>query len=525
MFSHIIIVVQENRTPDNLFGAHAPNSPCGTLGDFPGADIVSTGVGNGTNNCNAVYPLIAGFDPNHQNADWVKDYDGGNMDGFCDGGSAPCQPYSFVRSPDVAAYFAIATTYGFANYMFQTNQGPSLEAHQFLFTGTSAPVAVNGSNDYYWYFVKDNPASATSSGCPINTDLTWIDPLGHTYANPPLNSECYAHDSLVTGATYCNSQTGICDKSATWRYYTPSAGSIWDAPDAIPEVCYGINDATRGGNNIACGTTNSINNGAEWNAHMRISETLDSAPILTDIANCQLQQISWVIPDSAWSDHPESSGGLPLGPVWVSEIVNAVGQSYANSNGACDYWGTSGSQTSGVVQPTAILVVWDDWGGFYDHIPPFSIPQGSGTANNWGCNGPSEWGCGYAYGFRVPFLVVSEYTGTKSGSTYTGYISGACGSSCSNNKFPYQHDFGSILAFAEFNFGLPTIDPSGKNRDADYNAPDWGSLRNNTPLSDFFSLYPSNARPFVPISVNYPQSYFHNYYQNNNASPMGPDTD
>jgi phospholipase C len=41
MFSHVIIVVQENRTPDNLFGAHAPSTPCGTLGDFPGADLAA----------------------------------------------------------------------------------------------------------------------------------------------------------------------------------------------------------------------------------------------------------------------------------------------------------------------------------------------------------------------------------------------------------------------------------------------------------------------------------------------------
>jgi hypothetical protein len=127
----------------------------------------------------------------------------------------------------------------------------------------------------------------------------------------------------------------------------------------------------------------------------------------------------------------------------------------------------------------------------------------------------------------VPFLVVSEYTGTQSESTYTGYISGACGSTCSNNKLPFQHDFGSILAFAEFNFGLPTIDPSGQNRDADYNAPDWGpnGTHINTPLSDFFGLYPNYPRPFVPIAVDYPASYFHNYYSNNNASPMGPDMD
>jgi phospholipase C len=133
-FSHIIIVVQENRTPDNLFGVHAPGSTCGTLGDFPGADIVSTGIGNGTNNpCNSPTLMLYGIDPNHQYVDWFNDWDNGRMDGFCDAGefTAPCAPYSFVRLQDVAPYFSIATTYGFANYMFQTNEGPSLEAHQF----------------------------------------------------------------------------------------------------------------------------------------------------------------------------------------------------------------------------------------------------------------------------------------------------------------------------------------------------------------------------------------------------------
>lgn len=37
-------------------------------------------------------------------------------------------------------YFHIASQYGFANWMFQTNQGPSFPAHQFLFSGSSAPI-------------------------------------------------------------------------------------------------------------------------------------------------------------------------------------------------------------------------------------------------------------------------------------------------------------------------------------------------------------------------------------------------
>jgi phospholipase C len=41
----------------------------------------------------------------------------------------------------VQPYFEIARNYGFANRMFQTNQGPSFPAHQFLFGGTSQPSA------------------------------------------------------------------------------------------------------------------------------------------------------------------------------------------------------------------------------------------------------------------------------------------------------------------------------------------------------------------------------------------------
>jgi phospholipase C len=79
------------------------------------------------------------------------------------------------------------------------------------------------------------------------------------------------------------------------------------------------------------------------------------APVLEDIENCTLPAVSWVIPNGAWSDH----GGYDFkGPFWAAAIVNAIG-----GGGNCDnpvgYWAD-----------TVILVVWDDWGGFYDHVLP-----------------------------------------------------------------------------------------------------------------------------------------------------------
>jgi phospholipase C len=58
--------------------------------------------------------------------------------------------YTYVQSSDVVPYFQIPQQYGYANYMFQTNQGPSFPAHQFLFSGTSAPVLDDSDSYQYW---------------------------------------------------------------------------------------------------------------------------------------------------------------------------------------------------------------------------------------------------------------------------------------------------------------------------------------------------------------------------------------
>jgi len=88
-FQHIIIVVQENRTPDNLFGsAPAGSAKCGSADPFePGVDIDNGGYGtppNGTRQeiCNISEPLNAGFSPDHHYDDtanhgygWLHQYD------------------------------------------------------------------------------------------------------------------------------------------------------------------------------------------------------------------------------------------------------------------------------------------------------------------------------------------------------------------------------------------------------------------------------------------------------------------
>jgi hypothetical protein len=119
----------------------------------------------------------------------------------------------------------------------------------------------------------------------------------------------------------------------------------------------------------------------------------------------------------------------------------------------------------------------------------------------------------YVYGFRVPLLVVSAYTGTYQNGNWSGYISGACGPSplppCPNRQQPYVHDFGSILNFIEYAFGQngQSIAPSKGIYPtypyADWYAPDGHNVYppSRYSLSDFFPNF-TNARMFTPLTQN-----------------------
>jgi len=180
---HIIVVVQENRTPDNLFGSDA----FAQTRQLPGADLVQ--IGDCLNKPEKTVPLQSlalgsSCDPNHgHKLSWTRAYDNGMMDGACTntvGGN--CEPlqypeYAYAQASDVTPYFQIAQQYGYANYMFQTNQGPSFPAHQFLLSGTSAPDYFNDPNSncgtvpcYQWFAAENYSGSlygCTATGAMI----------------------------------------------------------------------------------------------------------------------------------------------------------------------------------------------------------------------------------------------------------------------------------------------------------------------------------------------------------------------
>jgi phospholipase C len=429
-FKHVVVIVQENRTPDNLFGSN-PNFE-------PGVDIATSGIDSkGGKVPLTPIPLANCYDLNHVHIAFVKAYDNGKMDGAgtntvqpSPGCAVPANPqFKFVdnSSGDVQPYFDIAKQYGWANRMFQTNEAASFSAHQFFLAGTSA-LETNSK-----LFASGNPA-ASPAGCiaPPGTTVSVFDPDGDESTTPAVYP-CFEHPTL----TDVLNAAGI-----SWKYYAPSAGSIWTAPNAIRHMCV----AKEKNGVLEC-------TGPDWVNHVVIG----SKQVLKDIEECKLATVNWIMPPgNRESDHPKSNDGG--GPAWVASLVNALGTHSACAGSGEVYW-----------QDTAIFITWDDWGGWYDHVPPFRLGQ------------PNGWGIGFTYGFRIPLLVVSAYTPA-------GYVDNA------------NHDIGSILKFIETNFAPPSqpLGPIGPGTYADAYA--------DNSLQAFFTLH--SPRPFQRIYVKFNPQLF-----------------
>jgi phospholipase C len=433
-FQHIVIIFQENRTPDNLF--HDPVLIAN------GADIASSGL----NSSGEVVPLTPtplgiNYDLNHAHSSFVAMYDGGKMDGadqipIACSVTVNCPPpnaqYMYVQASDVEPYFQLAEQYTFGDRMFQTNQGPSFPAHQFIISGTSAPTAASK------WFAAENPGGG-NAGCAGGPGA-YVDLIDASGEEASWTYPCFEHPTLTDELN----QEGL-----SWRYYTPDDGgyyaSLWTAPNAIQHMC--VPNAPPP-NATEC-------TGPDWVNNVIPYTPENPAPILTDIMNGQLAAVSWVIPSVQNSDHAGHSV-FTGGPSWVSAIVNAIGNS--------SYWAN-----------TAIIITWDDWGGWYDHVPPSRV-----------INDRRDWGSGYVYGFRVPLIVVAPYA-------KAGYISHV------------NHDFGSILSFVEQNFGLATLGYADARAD---NLADCFNF-NQTPLPFQMIQAPLDARHFL----------------NDRSIPVGPDDD
>ena len=323
---HIVVVIQENRSDDNLF-----NGFCIQAG--PCADTVTADPVTGTPLHEA--SLAAPYSPDHAHSQFIIEYDGGKMDGWaksqvvCTDGERPC-PYTvfgYAPKSQTAIYRQLATVDGvFSDETFETEQGPSLPAHYYAIAGQS------GGYD------SDRLAIADGGGtCATPQSLSRQIDMRTPYPG-----------RMGPSAPACKDFQTIFDELAranhSWRFYSDGQG-FWSPTQGIQ--------------------------------HLYNSPNYVQPPsrFLSDVAAGQLADVTFVGPTPPDSDHPGMVSDPLAGPNWVASVVNAVGET--------PFW-----------NDTAIVVYWDDWGGWFDHVAPPASPVNPDP---------------FEYGFRVPLIVASPY--------------------------------------------------------------------------------------------------------------------
>ncbi len=197
----------------------------------------------------------------------------------------------------------------------------------------------------------------------------------------------------------------------SWRFYTGSItgdGALWSAYQA----------------------DSAIYNGPDWKSNV----INPPSQFLKDIGGGTLANITWITPTYENSDHAgmDAQGG----PAWVASVVDAIG--------ASPFWNS-----------TAIFVMWDDPGGWFDSVQPVHRDYDG-------------------LGFRVPLIVISPYA-------RQGYVTHV------------QYETASVLRFMEDTFGLGRLAASDK--------------RAKSPAGDAL-IFSQKPRKFKAIPGSKPNAYW-----------------
>ena len=350
---HVVFLIKENRTFDNLFGT------------FPGGDGRSFGFDHGVRR-----PLTQGTDGSIGPEDIPHCYvcsreawDHRKMDGFNQGAVSDRWSYTQLHRSQLPNYWYWAKEFVLADRFFSSAQGPSFPNHLYAIAAQSGGA-------------HDNPRrtgpfrSSNTFGCdaPKGQTVTNVDSEGHEKQVQPCFDFPTEGDLL--------SRAGI-----DWAYYAAEPdqlGYIWSAYSAIRH----IRETT------------------EWHRHV-----LPVDDVLHDIRRDRLPPVTWIAPRYEVSEHPQYN--FCLGENWSTRVIDSIMQSRMWKN-------------------TAIFVTWDDYGGFYDHVPPPQVD-------------------GFGLGIRVPLLVISPYA-------RRGVVDHHLG------------EFSSVLRFVEDNWGLRRL--TDRDRDA-----------------------------------------------------------
>jgi phospholipase C len=335
------------------------------FGRFPGADGARTGKDHGTTRPLTPAPLQRAHDIPHCYPCNVASVNGGKMDGFNQTAWANKYAYTQFRKDEITAYWNWAKAFTLSDNFFASAMGPSFPNHLYTIAATSGGALDNPVQDPAALAKQLQQGYAKSWGCDIAQPGAYVeivDPEGKLVRVDP----CF--DFETVGDLLRAKDIPWADYSAT----NTQLGYIWSAYNALGRY---------------------RNNQKLWDTYMRPVDD-----VVRDIKADRMPSVTWVTPRFALSQHPEYN--FCYGQNWSIQVVNAI-------------------MNSPMWKDTAIFLTWDDFGGFYDHVPPVSLDR-------------------VGLGIRVPMMVISPYA-------KTGYIDHA------------QGEFSSVLRFIENNWGLTQL--------------------------------------------------------------------
>ncbi len=343
---HVVVIMQENRSFDAYFGT------------YPGADGIPRGVCVPDPRGGCVRPFHDRRDRNfggpHAMINARRDIDRGAMDGFVGSavrGTLGCKdrndPYcthvgggtevmGYHDYHEIPNYWAYGRNFVLQDHMFEPDRSWSLPSHLFTVSEWSATCSVGGG-----------PRSCTDAPNKPAEPPDFRGNLRHT-------TPSYAWTDL----TYL-----LHKQHVSWRYYVFKGAQPDCADDAIA-ICKPVPQDAK---------TPGIWNPLPYFTTVRQDRQLGNITSLVNFFKAaregMLPAVSWIAPNDRVSEHPPSL--VSVGQAYVTRLVNAVMRSRD--------W-----------RSTAIFLVWDDWGGFYDHVDPPRVD-------------------GNGYGLRVPGIVISPY--------------------------------------------------------------------------------------------------------------------
>ncbi len=312
---HVIFIVKENRTFDSYFGA------------YPGADGATTGrTFDGRTVALRRAPDVLPQDIAHGFSNGLQSIDGGKMDGFSlIPGNDRLQGYVQYSRSQMPNYWAYADRFVLADHFFTSIFGATYPEHLYVAAAQSDLIIDNKSTvDHPGNYCDDPTEYSTKFRDHLTAEQRQRIQFYEEHINEPG-----MRDALVkywTSIRLCFDIKVLPDElekaGVSWKYYVTN--DRWqDVLQSVRHVRYG----------------------PMW------KKVQDPSHFLTDLHAGRLPQVSWLIPPEPYNEHPGEGVSVCAGENWTVQQLNAIQRS--------PYW-----------PHTLVVLIWDDFGGFYDHVPP-----------------------------------------------------------------------------------------------------------------------------------------------------------